>query len=59
MNILEVLFVRIPYMTSGQFYEVPLNDILLSYQMLEQGCPVQDETECPRYFRQDLLGAMS
>lgn len=55
MNILEVLSIRIPYTTCGQFYEVPLNDILLSYQMLEQGCPVQDETECPPLFQTRLF----
>jgi hypothetical protein len=55
MNILEVLSVRIPHAAWGQFYEVPLSDILLSHQMLEQGCPVQDETECPPRFQTRLV----
>lgn len=55
MNILEVLSVQIPCTPCGQFYEVPLNDILLSHQMLEQGCPVQDERECPPLFQTRLV----
>ena len=51
MNILEALSVRIPCTACEQFYEVPLNDILLSHEMLEQGCPVHDETECPPVFQ--------
>ncbi|HEY5174716.1 MAG TPA: hypothetical protein VII95_04025 [Terriglobales bacterium] len=55
MNILEVLSVQIPCTPYGQFYEVPLKDILLSHQMLEQGCPVPDETECPPLFQTRLV----
>ncbi len=55
MNILEVLSIKIPRTPFGQGYEVPLKDILLSNQMLEQGCPVQDETECPPLFQTRLI----
>jgi hypothetical protein len=55
MNILEALSVRIPCTACEQFYEVPLNDILLSHEMLEQGCPVHDETECPPVFQIRLI----
>ena len=55
MNILEALSVRIPCTACEQFYEVPLNDILLSHQMLAQGCPVHDETECPTVFQIRLI----
>lgn len=55
MNILEALSVRIPCTVCEQFYEVPLNDILLSHQMLEHGCPVPDETECPPLFQTRLI----
>ena len=55
MNILEELSVRIPCTACEQFYEVPLNDILLSHEMLEQGCPVHDETECPPVFQIRLI----
>jgi hypothetical protein len=55
MNILEVLSVRIPCTACEQFYEVPLKDILLSHEMLEQGCPVHDETECPPVFQIRLI----
>jgi hypothetical protein len=55
MNIVEALSIRIPCTVCGQFYEVPLTDILLSYRMLEQGCPVPDETECPPLFQMRLI----
>jgi hypothetical protein len=55
MNILEVLSVHIPSDPSGESYEVPLNDILLSHQLLEQGCPVEAETECPPLFQTRLI----
>lgn len=55
MNIVEALSIRIPCTVCGQFYEVPLTDILLSYRMLEQGCPVPDETECPPLFQTTLI----
>ncbi len=55
MNILEAISVRIPCTVCGRFYEVPLSDILLSYRMLEQGCPVPEETECPPLFQTRLV----
>lgn len=56
MNILEALSIRLPCTACGQFYDVPLNDILISNQMLEQGCPLNDETECPPVFQTRLVG---
>ena len=55
MNIAEALSVRIPCTVCGEFYEVPLTDILLSYRMLEQACQVPDETECPPLFQARLI----
>jgi hypothetical protein len=55
MDIVEALSIRIPCTVCGQFYEVPLSDILLSHRMLEQGCPVPDETECPPLFQTRLI----
>jgi len=55
MNILEALSVRIPCTACERFYEVPLTDILLPHQMLAQGCPVHDETECPPVFQIRLI----
>ena len=55
MNILEVLSVQMPCTSGRRLYEVPLNDILLSHQMLEEGCPIQDETECPPLFQTRLI----
>lgn len=55
MNILEVLSVQMPCTSGRTSYEVPLNDILLSHQMVEEGCPIQDETECPALFQTRLI----
>jgi hypothetical protein len=55
MNIMEVLAVQMPCTSGRRVYEVPLNDVLLSHQMLEEGCPIQDETECPPLFQTRLI----
>ena len=52
---MEALSIRIPCTVGGRFYEVPLTDILLSYRMLEQRCPLPDETECPPLFQTRLI----
>jgi hypothetical protein len=33
---------------------VPLRDVLLSHELLHQGCPVAEETECPPLFQARL-----
>jgi hypothetical protein len=46
-DILEVVAIEIPCSACGGRYEVTLKQILLSQEMLHEGCPVQVETECP------------
>lgn len=52
MDILDIIGIRLPGATPDQFYEVPLRDILMSHDMLEQqGCVGAQETECPPIFQ--------
>ena len=50
MDILEMVGIEIPCRTCGARYEVSLQKIALSQQMLHEGCPVRAETECPPLF---------
>ena len=47
MDILEKLAIEIPCSACGGRYDVTLKQILLSQQMLHEGCPVQVVDECP------------
>jgi hypothetical protein len=47
MDILEKLTIEIPCSACGGRYEVTLKQILLSQEMLHEGCPVQIVDECP------------
>lgn len=47
MNILEFVAIEIACSACGGRYAVTLKQILLSQEMLHEGCPVQVETECP------------
>jgi len=47
MDILEAVAVAIRCSACSGEYEVPLKQVLLSHQMLHDGCPVSDERECP------------
>lgn len=47
MNILEAVAIEMPCQACGGRYEVPLKQILLSDEMLHEGCPVQTVEECP------------
>ena len=47
MEILEAVAMEIPCSACGGRYEVTLQQILLSQQMLHEGCPVQADSECP------------
>lgn len=47
MEILEAVAIEIPCSACGGRYEVTLKQIMLSHEMLHEGCPVQAETECP------------
>ncbi len=47
MDILEKLAIEIPCSACGGRYDVTLKQILLSQQMLHEGCPIQVVDECP------------
>ena len=47
MDILEFVAIEIPCSACGGRYEVTLKQVLLSQEMLHEGCPVQVESECP------------
>ncbi len=60
-DILSKIAIKLPS-ACGTAYEVPLRDVLLSHQLLRQGCPVAEETECPpvhqaRLFPEESLRA--
>jgi len=47
MDILEKVAIEFPCRACGGRYEVTLKQILLSQEMLHEGCPVQIVDECP------------
>jgi hypothetical protein len=54
MDILSAVAIRLPCRQCGEPYMVPLRDILLSHQIMHEGCPVAPETECPPLFQARL-----
>ena len=55
MDILEKLAIEIPCSACGGRYEVTLKQVLLSQQMLHEGCSVQRVDECPPLAYSGLL----
>jgi hypothetical protein len=47
MDILDLTAISLVCSTCGDRYQVPLKQILLSQDMLRQGCPVTEESEFP------------
>ena len=54
MDLLSLAALRLTCPACGKSYAVPLRSILLSHQILHEGCPVAHETECPPAFQQRL-----
>jgi hypothetical protein len=54
MDILSAAAIRLPCSQCGQPYLVPLRDIALSHEIMHEGCPVSQETECPPAFQTRL-----
>lgn len=46
LDLLQHVAVRMPCAACGQHYDVSLRQVLLSQDMLHDGCPVRSETEC-------------
>src|ERR1019366_4474658 len=64
MDILDAVSIRLPCNACGQTYQVPLRDVLLSHTIVQCGCPVSQETECPpvyqiRLFDREPIRALS
>ncbi len=59
MDILSVAAIRLPCSRCGGAYLVPLRDILLSNEIMHEGCPVAQETECPPLFQSRLASQWS
>lgn len=47
MDILDLTALSLGCSSCGSCYQVPLKQVLLSQDMLRQGCPVIEESECP------------
>ena len=54
MDLLSIAALRLTCPACGESYAVPLRSILLSHQILHDGCPVAQETECPPVFHERL-----
>ncbi len=57
MDILDAIAIELPCSACGGRYEVSLKQIMLSEQMMHQGCPVPSQytTECPPQYYADLV----
>lgn len=56
MDILEAIAIQVPCSTCGTRYAITLKQILISKQMLHEGCPVPNQfsNECPPLYYADL-----
>ena len=54
MDILEAITIELGCAACGGQYEISLKQILLSQNMLHEGCPVENQRECPPLFYADL-----
>ena len=50
LDILRHVSVTVPCPSCGAYYSVTLRQVLLSQDLLHQGCPVASETECPQVY---------
>lgn len=57
MDLLSLAAIRLRCSQCGEPYLVPLRDIALSHQIMHEGCPVAEETECPPLFQSRLASA--
>ena len=55
MDILDTIVIQLPCSACGSRYELALKQILLSLNMLHEGCPVEVPTECPPSAYADLV----
>lgn len=55
MDILEAVSVTMPCGACSSEYELTLRQLVLSQQMLHEGCPVSDERECPPLYWSQIV----
>jgi len=55
MDILDKVAIEIPCAACGGRYELSLKQVMLSQEMIHEGCPVQDDRECPPLAYSDLV----
>lgn len=53
----EDLGLELPCVQCGQTYRLPLKTVMLSAQMMHEGCPLADERECVPVFYDGLVDA--
>ncbi len=54
IDILEAAKIELQCPACRGHYDVSLKEVLLSQNMLHQGCPVEDPRECPPLFYSDV-----
>jgi len=57
MDILEVVAIELRCVSCGALYEITLRQVLVSEQMLHEGCPVPNQytNECPPLYYANLV----
>lgn len=57
MDILEAIAIELPCISCGARYEITLRQVLVSGQMLHEGCPVPSQytNECSPLYYADLV----
>lgn len=55
MDIVEFIRVELPCPACGKRYQLPLRQVLLSQEMVHEGCTARAEEECPPDFFAPLL----
>ncbi len=55
MDIVELIRIELPCPSCGKRYPLPLAQVLLSQEMVHEGCVARAEEECPPDFFAPLL----
>jgi hypothetical protein len=46
LDLLQQIAIRVPCAACGRHYPVSLRDVMMSQEMIHEGCPVCEEREC-------------
>ena len=55
MEILEKVAIEIPCAACGGRYQLSLKQVMLSQEMMHEGCPVHVDRDCPPLVYSDLV----